>query len=150
MAWFEQFRPDDWQAIQWLQTHAPRYAVVLQANGGSYSDAGWVAAITGLPTLLGWGGHELQWRGNYDEPGRREPVIRTIYQSMDVKQVKRLLDEYDVEYVYIGPVEQRTFQLSRPQVEKFNRFMERVYAQGAVTIYRRYTTERRIEPWLKP
>jgi hypothetical protein len=41
--------------------------------------------MTGLPTLLGW--ETLgKWRGNYDEPARREPDIDRLYNTSDVRQ----------------------------------------------------------------
>jgi len=135
MAWFRQYRPDDYAAIQWLRENMPAGTVVLQASGGSYSEAGWIAAASGLPTLLGWDYHELQWRGNFDEPGRRQPIIQTIYQSTDIQQVVKLLDDNDVNCVYVGPVERQSYQLGPPQVDKFARFMNPVYKQGAVVIY---------------
>jgi uncharacterized membrane protein len=90
-----------------------------------------------LPTLLGWGGHELQWRGNYEEPGKREPVIETLYNSPDPGPTQALLDEYDIEYVYVGPLEKSTYRVSQPVLDKFESLMEVVYQGGEVTIYRR-------------
>ena len=45
----------------------------LAKRGGKI--VGRVAANTGLPTVLGWPGHEWQWRGSdHPEPGRREAM----------------------------------------------------------------------------
>jgi YYY domain-containing protein len=137
LAFFKQARPADYDAIEWLKANVADQPIVLQATGGSYSDAGWIAAATGLPTVLGWGFHELQWRGTYDEPGKREPVIQQIYQSGDVQTVRKLLDEWQIEYVYIGPVERDRYKLSPPQIDKFGRFMGKVYDRAGVVIYRR-------------
>jgi YYY domain-containing protein len=130
-------RPDDYAAYRWLQANVPNQPVLLEATGGSYSDADQISASTGLPTLLGWGGHELQWRGNYDEPGRREPDIATIYRSTDAQQVLELLDKYDVRYVYVGNVERQKYGLTAAQIGKFRRIMDVVYEQGSVTIFGR-------------
>ncbi len=135
MAWFRGYRSDDYAAIRWLRENMPPGTVVLQAAGGSYSEAGWIAAATGLPTLLGWDFHELQWRGTFDEPARRHPIIQAIYQSTDINQVSKLLNQENVDCVYVGPFERQTYNLSPPQVDKFARFMTPVYQQGAVVIY---------------
>jgi YYY domain-containing protein len=132
-----QYHPDDYAAIQWLRAHAPEGAVMVEAPGGSYSEYNWVSAHTGIPTLLGWGGHELQWRGNYDEPGRREPDIAAIYQTTDVAQLQRLLDTYGVDYVYVGRLERAKYRLNQPMVAKFDRAMVRLFEQGEVVIYGR-------------
>lgn len=65
---------DDAHAIDWLLRNAPRGARILEAPpirgldaadlaGASYSPAGRFAATTGLPTLVGWVHHEMNWRG---------------------------------------------------------------------------------------
>ena len=135
-AWLRRHRPADYAAIQWLRANVGGAPVILEATGGSYTEFGRVSAFTGLPTLLGWGGHELQWRGSYDEPGAREPVIARIYQSTDPQEVQRLLDEHDVRYVYVGSLERQKYQLSPPQIDKFGGFMDLVYDQEGVRIYR--------------
>jgi len=133
----EQYRKDDYDAIQWLRAHAPDDAVMLEAPGGSYSEYNWVSAHTGIPTLLGWGGHELQWRGNYNEPGKREPEIEAIYRETDVAKVSALLDKYGIDYVYVGRLEQEKYRLSQPMIRKFDRIMMRAYENGSVTIFAR-------------
>ena len=128
----------DYAATEWLKQNVKDpNAVILEANGGSYTEYGRVSAMTGIPTLLGWGGHELQWRGNYDEAGRREPDIEKAYRSTDIAQVKAVLDKYRVTHVYVGHLEREKFKLSNPMVEKFGVFMDLIYDQGGVRIYRR-------------
>jgi len=130
-------RPYDYAAVQWLRAHARPDAVMLEAPGGSYTEYNWVSAHTGIPTVLGWGGHELQWRGTYDEPGRREPDIAKIYQSLDVAATSALLDQYGVHYVYVSRLERDKYRLSAPMVAKFDKFMTRVFEQGDVIIFAR-------------
>jgi YYY domain-containing protein len=132
-----QYHPDDYVAIQWLRANAPLGSIMVEAPGGSYSEYNWVSAHTGIPTLLGWGGHELQWRGNYDEPGRREPDIAAIYQTTDIAQFQSLLDAYDVDYVYLGPLERGKYRLSQPMLLKFDRVMARAFEKGEVVVYSR-------------
>jgi YYY domain-containing protein len=137
MAYLELGEKDDLAAIRWLRANVQGAPVILEATGGSYTYYGRVSVHTGLPTLLGWGGHELQWRGNYDEPGRREPVIETLYTSPDLESTRALLDEYDIKYVYVGQLEKSTYNVSRPVLEKFETLMDVVYTGGEVTIYGR-------------
>jgi len=127
--------PDDYAAIQWLNSQVDDAPVILEANGGSYTYAARISTHTGLPTVLGWGGHQLQWRGNYEEPGRREPDIRTLYTTHDVKGALTLLEKYDITYVYAGDLERQTF--GSAGLAKFDRFMDPVFHQDGVTIYRR-------------
>ncbi len=142
-AYMAQVWPDDYAAIAWLNEHvsnaqgAKHPPVILEAPGDGYRSwvyEGRVSAHTGLPTLLGWGGHEAQWRGNYIEPGRREPDIETLYTSPDWSEVLTLLDKYDISYIYVGPLERSRYPADG--LTKFSQFLEVVYDTGAVTIYR--------------
>ncbi|MEA3407039.1 MAG: DUF2298 domain-containing protein [Chloroflexota bacterium] len=130
-----QYREADYEAIQWLKANAPAGSVLLEAPGGSYSEYNWVSAHTGIPTVLGWGGHELQWRGNYDEAGRREPDIAAIYQSLDKAQKRQLLEKYDVDFVYVGPLEREKYGLNLAMIGAFDGFMQRCYEGKGVIIY---------------
>ena len=138
-AWIARDHPDDYAAIEWLRTHAVGTPVVLETPGKSYNYEGRISALTGLPSVLGWALHEDQWRGSYEEQGRREPDIEAIYSTLvrteeDAARVLALLEKYDVTYVYVGPTERSRY----PQagLEKFDRLLEPLFRQGEATIYR--------------
>ena len=61
----------DEPAIVWLNAHVAGDPVIVEAASyNEYTHLGRISAFTGLPTLLGWGGHEVQWRVNWlAEPG---------------------------------------------------------------------------------
>jgi len=130
-------RRADYDAIQWLRANVGGAPTILEAPGPQYSEYARVSTHTGFPTMLGWGGHELQWRGNYDEPGKREPVIDTIYRDANWRQVQTLVEEYGVKYIYVGQLEREKYQLPSQAIRKFEYFMDLVYDQGGVQIYRR-------------
>lgn len=136
-AYLAESQPDDYAAIAWLNAHVEDAPVILEApgtGGSSYVYEGRISALTGLPTLLGWAGHEGQWRGSYEIQGAREPDIETIYRTLDPLAAQELLDKYGVTYVYVGPVERS--QYDSRGLEKFRTFMDIVYQQGNVTIYK--------------
>jgi uncharacterized membrane protein len=117
-------------AIEWLRDAPPGY--LSEAIGGSYSAYGRVSANTGHPAVLGWPGHESQWRGGAREMGTRQRDIEHLYSTRDWSEAKRILDLYDIQYVYIGPLERTAYSVSEL---KFQRFMEPVFEQGPVIIY---------------
>jgi YYY domain-containing protein len=130
--------PDDYAAIRWLNANVDGAPVILEAPGDrfrAYVYEGRVAAHTGLPTLLGWAGHEHQWRGSGDEQALREPDIETLYTSVDPDEVLTLLDKYGISYVYVGPLERERYPTAG--LAKFAEVMQVVYDTGPVTIYRR-------------
>jgi len=136
-AYLNDTHPDDYEAIQWLNQNVRGMPIVLEAPGDRYKAYGFegrVSANTGLPTVLGWGGHEHQWRGSYSEPARREPDIEQLYRTSSPDEALTLLDKYDISYVYVGPLEQQRYPAEG--LEKFAGFMETVFSNEHVTIYR--------------
>ena len=114
-AFLARHQPGDYGAIQWLNANVTGAPVILEATGGEYSDYARISTFTGLPAVLGWGGHELQWRGNYTEPGKREPDIDTIYQVADKSTALALLKKYNVRYVMAGRMErEKGYDAARP------------------------------------
>jgi YYY domain-containing protein len=136
-AYLAEVQPDDYAAVAWLNEQVAGAPTILEApgtGGNSYVYEGRVSALTGLPTLLGWSGHENQWRGSYEIQGAREPDIETIYNTLDPQAVLTLLDKYDITYVYVGPVERSTYD---PRgLQKFEQLTEVVYRNDGVTIYK--------------
>ena len=125
--------------------------VILEAPsvfpwGGSYHYEGRISAFTGFPTVLGWSLHEGQWRGNYDEQGKREPDIATIYTTSDAQTMLDLLHKWKVNYVILGSPEMTYIQNVCSQsgvscntsaaLRKFGLVLQPVFSQGQMTIYR--------------
>jgi len=136
-AYLAQSQPDDYAAIAWLNDNVSGGPVILEQPGGSYASyvyEGRVSALTGLPTLLGWPGHESQWRGSYEVQAERAPVIETIYKTLDPAAARAILEEYGVTYVYVGPLERSAYDPRA--LNKFDRFMDVVYENEGVTIYK--------------
>ena len=136
-AYLAESQRDDYEAIAWLNQQVTGAPVILEApgrGGSSYVYEGRVSALTGLPTLLGWAGHEGQWRGSYEVQSAREPDIDLIYNTLDPEAASALLDKYEVAYVYVGPLERS--QYDPRGLDKFEQFLDVVYRNEGVTIYR--------------
>ena len=135
------FNPDEYAAIMWLRDNVSGTPTIVEAVGGQYSAYGRIAASTGIPTLLGWAGHEYQWRGySTTEPAERDPIVQNIYTlpGWDNGNLASLLDEYGVDYIYVGNLERSTYGPDGrlPGFNKFNEQLEVAYQNGSVTIYR--------------
>jgi YYY domain-containing protein len=131
--------PEGAAAIAWLRANAPGDAVILEAVGDDYNVNGGnaVSASTGLATVLGWAGHEQQWRGgdppSYAQIDVRRADIATIYNAGDLEQARALLKKYGVDYIYVGTAEQATY--GQLDLNKLSQLGEQVFQQGNVTIY---------------
>jgi YYY domain-containing protein len=136
-AYLREAAPDEYAAIQWLCAHARDDDVLLEAPGGSYSEFNRLSAWTGVPTLLGWTGHELQWRGNYDVQGERDPDIAAIYQGSDLARTEAILDAYGIDLVVVGPRERSKYGVSDVTLQKLDAILEPVYENRTYVIYGR-------------
>ncbi|MCA9980055.1 MAG: hypothetical protein KDD89_04465, partial [Anaerolineales bacterium] len=132
-----QRNPDEYEAIMWLRENVPAGTapVVLETTGNAYSDFSRVSANTGLPTVLGWANHEFQWRGDStNEPGLRGDVVREMFDSTDWNRTAQLLNQYEVEYVFVGSLEQGAH--NPLALQKFANNLEPAFQNNSVTIYR--------------
>jgi len=125
----------DYEAIQWLNENVKGHPVILEAWGGEYTEYARITSFTGLPTVIGWPGHEYQWRGTGDEAARRQGVVDTIYNTQNIMEAQALLEQYGVTYVYAGPLERLKYPGA--DLAKFGQFMDIVFTKGDVTIYRK-------------
>jgi YYY domain-containing protein len=135
-AYLKTSRPEDAQIIDWLNQHVQGSPVILEAPAdhyGAYVYNGRISAFTGLPTLLGWGGHEHQWRGNYDEPARREPLIETLYNTTDIQQAQSILRQFGVRYVVVGQLENSKY--AAEGLAKFAQMCRIAYQIGGSQVY---------------
>jgi YYY domain-containing protein len=128
-AYLPNFMLEDTLAINFLQGLEP--GVVAEAVGGQYSEYARVATFTGMPTVLGWPGHEGQWRDNALQ-GTRQDDIQTLYTTPDWSTAREIIQRYNIRYVYVGNLERSTYPVNE---EKFTLFLKPVYQQGSVTIY---------------
>ena len=101
----------DRDAIRWLQDNVSGSPVILEAHNDTpgwqqYSWSSRIADYTGLPTVLGWPGHQRQQRADYHYAIRdRATDIREIYDTTDLDRAQELLQKYQVEYIVIGKLE---------------------------------------------
>ncbi len=129
-----QTTPDEYAAVQWFNRFVTGTPVILEAPGEEYNPGtSRISTWTGLPTVVGWAGHEGQWRGSYEIQGPRVDAVKEIYSTGDLGRAMQLLNQYAVHYVVVGPDELR--QYPRAALEKFAQILPVVFQQGTVTVY---------------
>jgi len=116
------------------------------------------SALTGTPTLMGWQGHEGQWRGpTYPEvtDARRENGqyrdrivdVQEMYTTQDWERTWQIIDRYGIDYIAVGGAERqmiarlagedtslrREYELG---LAKFEQVLEPVCAAEGAVVYR--------------
>ena len=134
LAYIARSSPGEYAAIQWLRENGKEGEGIVEAVGDSWSAYGRISSSTGMPTVLGWPWHEHQWRGSREAFEGREEDVRTIYTTPDASEAMRLLKEYDVQYVVVGPRERVSY--GPGGLAKFPRVGDAVFESEDVTIYR--------------
>jgi uncharacterized membrane protein len=125
------YSPDEYAGIQFLAQAAP--GTIAEAVGDSYQDSfEWAATYSGQPIVLGWKGHESQWRGGNTEMGTRDDDMKILFSTHDWGQTQAILKQYGIRYVYIGQQERQTYAVYE---DKFSQHLSRIFNQGQVAIY---------------
>jgi YYY domain-containing protein len=132
--------PGDYTAIRWLNDHVSGDPVIIEAIGSDYSDYARISSFTGLPTPMGWVGHEYQWRVNWMnkdlnsiEFNKRGGDIGVIYTSLNPAGVLDVMARYQAQYLYVGPLEEMKFP--QADLHRFAAYMNVAYSANGVTIY---------------
>ncbi len=128
----------DQQAFEWLQKNVHGIPTILEANTPLYRWGSRVSIYTGLPTVIGWDWHQKQQRSIL--PGQtidhRIEDVRTIYNSTDLAQTKKLLNLYNVKYIYVGPLERLYYDANGlNKFDQSNDLWKLVYQNEQVKIY---------------
>jgi Uncharacterized membrane protein len=124
---------DEMKAAEWL-ADAP-LGVMTEAisdTGGSYTTYNSISTFSGMPTVLGWVGHEAQWRGGYEEIGSRQADVRELYSTSKWERAKAIIDMYNIRYIVLGNTERSTYQVDQ---NKFDEHLEKVFESQTVDIY---------------
>lgn len=103
--------PDEAAAIAWLGANAPAETVIVEGPGCSYGTVSGLpmnrmSAFSGVPTIVGWAGHEDQWRRGESDPIRprveyRQDIANRWLSGRDAS-VPNLPDP---DYIVLGTLE---------------------------------------------
>lgn len=133
--------PAEYAAIQWIKDNTPADAVIVEAavvpcssealGCHSYTDAARISGSTGRPTIIGWIGHERQWRraDMHADLDRRLSDVRMIFETTDANEAAALLARYDADYVVVGQRERNAYGIQG--VAKFDEFASPVFTDLA-------------------
>ncbi len=100
----------DQEAIAFINENIPDDSVILENYGKAYTFFNRISTFTGHPTVLGWATHEWLWRcdNTYQYPEElsvRQKDVNTIYTSADMEEVSKLIEKYNIDYIYVGDCE---------------------------------------------
>ncbi len=141
--------PEEMAAIDWLsKAESGAVAEAVPATGGSYTEYGRVSTFSGQPAVLGWVGHENQWRGGNAEMGSRLLDLERLFCSKDWEESRKILDQYEIRYVFVGNLERATYLPNNTTCPvglvdgKFKHNLNPVFQMGQTAIYEYSSAEK--------
>ncbi|WP_410765475.1 DUF2298 domain-containing protein [Haloferax sp. DFSO60] len=141
-AFAEWWHEDEATAIDWLDAEVEGNPTILTAPGTKWSATlddqreyvmyAWrgnpESSLTGIPTVAGWA-HEVGYRGPeayYD----RVRDVDAMYVGDDATR-RQLVEQYDVQYVWVGPGENARYGSIETDVP----WLTEVHRSGSVVVY---------------
>ena len=130
----EQRNQDEKNVILEIGKIAGTKDILVESVGGSYTDHGRVAGYSGVPGVLGWKGHEVQWHGDDAVFNDREQDVETIFTTTDREELNILIDKYSLTMVVVGPRERSSY--GNIDMSMFDTLGDRVIENGSYTIFK--------------
>ena len=121
------------EAMDWIRENVGNDDVLIEAPGESYTHHGRFSGWTGRPAILGWTGHQSQWRGGDEWWIDRNSDVERIYTSADDVETLALIERYSADYLVVSPNERQKY--TELDVSKFDRIGHRVFENEQVTIF---------------
>lgn len=135
LTYLKQQDADIYQAVLWLNENLETGDGLLEGIGRDYDSLSSIfSSSTGFATVLGWPGHEHQWRGTRELQLGRENHIEKIYTTDDIDEALSLLRKYDIDYIVVGPREVELYGNASHKV--FNEISDIVFSGFRVSIYK--------------
>ncbi|HUT24747.1 MAG TPA: DUF2298 domain-containing protein [Sumerlaeia bacterium] len=130
------YAPDDLQLGLWMRENLPEARRVAEASDESYTMAGRMAVVSGIPSFLGWQGHESQWRGRFFQERigpERVNALDRLYGAADPKEALALCRRHGLRWVVVGSLERKRY--SPAALDKFRRLGREVARFGDSALF---------------
>ena len=130
-AYIEDRHPEEAAAIEWLSQREGQPTMVSAPGVEIYRWVNGPSSMTGIPTVAGWA-HEIGYRGEEDYR-RRVHDVGILFDTREPESRAVLLEKYDVEYIYVGPIERERYDIQDYDAEPG---ISVAYQDDHVTIYK--------------
>ena len=141
--WMQWQEPGDYAVVDYINRAMRVRKVIAEAVGDSYTNHARIASYTGMITPMGWMTHEWTWRFHLPAEGSNDTGwdavaavsgdIRALYETSDSAEALRVIEKYNIDYVYAGKMERAAYP--NLQEEKFTRLGSLVFETDGGRLY---------------
>ncbi len=126
----------EWEAIQWLLDHVEGNATIVESSEVDYYRA-WGTRISSNTGLSGLKGMHEQEQRYPEEVGYRDGLQREFWTSPDIPRTQQIIEELDVDMVYVGQLERFLHPEGVRKIEEMaaQGNLAPIYQNDRVTIY---------------
>jgi uncharacterized membrane protein len=138
-AYLTGYGPSELAAVNWVLANTAPDALIAEGKGASYNaSSSRISTMTGRPTLLGWDGHESQWRGvAYGAMAAGRPqALEQMYRDAPAADLPQLAEQWDIDYLYLGPAERNQYGVTPFHAARLDQAFDLVFQDGDVAISR--------------
>jgi uncharacterized membrane protein len=75
---------------------------IIEAGSDSFTQGARVASMTGLPSVIGWAGHEWLWRDDADAAFGRRGLVDAFYATDELAQRCAKIARFGIRYIVLG------------------------------------------------
>ena len=121
-----------YELIKYLRLNSNHNDVIIETQGKSYTNDSQISSESRIPTILGWVGHQLQWRSNHSDIYNREEDIDTFYISNDSQEIINIINKYSITMIILGPNEIEKYNIN--SLNKFLNISKIIYKNNDYTL----------------
>ena len=121
-----------YELIKYLRLNSNHNDVIIETQGKSYTNDSQISSESRIPTILGWVGHQLQWRSNHSDIYNRQEDIDTFYISNDSQEIINIINKYSITMIILGPNEIEKYNIN--SLNKFLNISEIIYKNNDYTL----------------
>ena len=101
------------RALDVLMQDDSRVLNIVEGAGDSYTHSSALSVYSGACTPLGWFVHEWMWHNDADPVSERAQTVSYFYTSGDEEYCRKFIKTYDIDYIFVGPVEVCKYPVNR-------------------------------------
>jgi len=130
-------RPDEAEALAFVERTVPGLPAVAEAWGPSYREYARISSCTGLPAVVGWDYHLVQRGRSREEIDRRIADVARLYEPASLRDPARVLSRYGLGLVVSGAEEREAYGPGhRALFAALPGLLSPVFEAGDVRLYR--------------